>query len=787
MRTFSNSKIGIINESGLARKVILPAILVLLISMKGLGQLTAEFSASSTNICSGSTVTFTDNSTGISDTARFSWNFGAGASPAIATGIGPHIVKYNGSGKSTVSLTIKDGLSVTKTKTDYITVNALPPAPVVTVTDNCDSTSTLSTTAEGILLWSTMDISSAIIVMTPGVYTVTTTLNECTSLPGSGIAAPKISPARPVESVDCSLGLNRAVINITSPLGADYEYRLDGGTYRIAASFTDVTNGSHTITVRDASGCATTGNYFEVSCGCANGATVTLGSTSGSTCNLTPITVSGNTFGGIAERVAISENGDGSVSPASSSKSPFTFTYTPKTGDAGKTVTITVTTDNPSGTACVAAKETYILTVNANPPAPDIGTITQPTCSEQTASVVLEGLPATGTWTLKRNPGGVTTTGNGTTTTIINLSAGTYTYTVSSEAGCISRSSDNVVINAQPATPGTPTVGAITPPSCIITSGSVVLSGLPPSGTWTLTRNPGGIKTTGTGVSKTISGLATGTYTFTVTNAAGCNSGSTSAVTIPLQPGIPSVIITNPAPTCSSINVDLTTENITSGSTPGLTFTYWTNVNATIPYLTPATAGKGTYYIKGTTSSGCFDIKPVTVTVNPSPIANAGPDQVLEYQFITSLDAELANDFEAGIWSVISGTGEFVDSTYAKTLVNGLSPGRNEFLWTVKRGSCPVTFDTVMIMVNDLEIHTLITPNMDGRNDYFKLRGLSTLGKTELVIFDRRGVKVYENENYDNSWNGVDYNGQPLPEDTYFYVLKLENSRSDKGFIVIRR
>ena len=787
MRTFSNSKIGIINESGLARKVILPAILVLLISMKGLGQLTAEFSASSTNICSGSTVTFTDNSTGISDTARFSWNFGAGASPAIATGIGPHIVKYNGSGKSTVSLTIKDGLSVTKTKTDYITVNALPPAPVVTVTDNCDSTSTLSTTAEGILLWSTMDISSAIIVMTPGVYTVTTTVNECTSLPGSGIAAPKISPARPVESVDCSLGLNRAVINITSPLGADYEYRLDGGTYRIAASFTDVTNGSHTITVRDASGCATTGNYFEVSCGCANGATVTLGSTSGSTCNLTPITVSGNTFGGIAERVAISENGDGSVSPASSSKSPFTFTYTPKTGDAGKTVTITVTTDNPSGTACVAAKETYILTVNANPPAPDIGTITQPTCSEQTASVVLEGLPATGTWTLKRNPGGVTTTGNGTTTTIINLSAGTYTYTVSSEAGCISRSSDNVVINAQPATPGTPTVGAITPPSCIITSGSVVLNGLPPSGTWTLTRNPGGIKTTGTGVSKTISGLATGTYTFTVTNAAGCNSGSTSAVTIPLQPGIPSVIITNPAPTCSSINVDLTTENITSGSTPGLTFTYWTNVNATIPYLTPATAGKGTYYIKGTTSSGCFDIKPVTVTVNPSPIANAGPDQVLEYQFITSLDAELANDFEAGIWSVISGTGEFVDSTYAKTLVNGLSPGRNEFLWTVKRGSCPVTFDTVMIMVNDLEIHTLITPNMDGRNDYFKLRGLSTLGKTELVIFDRRGVKVYENENYDNSWNGVDYNGQPLPEDTYFYVLKLENSRSDKGFIVIRR
>ena len=46
----------------------------------------------------------------------------------------------------------------------------------------------------------------------------------------------------------------------------------------------------------------------------------------------------------------------------------------------------------------------------------------------------------------------------------------------------------------------------------------MVLGGLPSSGTWTLTRTPGGITTTGTGTSTTISGLATGTYTYTVTD-----------------------------------------------------------------------------------------------------------------------------------------------------------------------------------------------------------------------------------------------------------------------------
>jgi hypothetical protein len=34
---------------------------------------------------------------------------------------------------------------------------------------------------------------------------------------------------------------------------------------------------------------------------------------------------------------------------------------------------------------------------------------------------------------------------------------------------------------------------------------------------------------------------------------------------------------------------------------------------------TPTVAGSGTYYIKATTNAGCFDIKPVTVTINPLP------------------------------------------------------------------------------------------------------------------------------------------------------------------------
>jgi gliding motility-associated-like protein len=866
---------------------------------------------------------------------------------------------------------------VAATATYTLSVNAIPSAPSVgtitkptcllatgsVVLNGLPSTGiwTLTRNPDGVVSSGT-GTSITISGLAAGTYTYTVANSGgCTSSSSSNIVIPvqPASPASPTNTVDCSQGIGKAVVIITNPTGTGLTYSMDGGVLQSGTSFFNVSEGTHYITVKNAAGCTTTGPVFQVACGCTNSPVLTLSSYNGNTCGTTPVTISGNTFGGSATTVTFTDNGLGVIDPSSSGTSPFVFTYTPVTGDQGHTVSITVTTDNPLGLPCSAASATFILSVSNNPSsplvgaitqpscavpsgsveldglpsngtwtitgtpgniittgsgnstiiyglvsgsytftvtgsagctsgasanvvinppptlpsAPVVGTVTQPTCTVSTGSVVLSGLPSTGTWTLTRSPGGVTAIGSGTSTTIMNLSQGVYTYTVTNSYQCVSPSSVNISISASPAVPTAPIIGAVTAPTCSLSTGSVVLSGLPATGTWTLTRYPGTLTSGGTGTSVTVSGLVSGTYNYTVATSAGCVSGLSGNVIIPAQPDIPTppligtitqpgvnsptgsvvltglpdngtwqlvlipgnlkttgsgtttsisglvagtysftvtnsagcvsvssaefeiyssagspvVIITEPAPVCFPNTIDLTNPKIIAGSTPGLTYSYWTDAAATIAYRTPSIATDGTYYIKGTTSDGFFTVKPITVTVYQTPLANAGPDQVLSHTFVTTMNAQLTNNYETGIWSVISGSAEFSNDTMAKTKVSGLSVGKNTFLWTVTNGVCSISIDTVFISVSNLIVPTLITPNMDGKNDYFILKGSETVGRMEIIIFDRRGVQVYKNINYDNSWNGVDYNGKPLSDDTYFYIVKTDNGPTEKGYVVIRR
>lgn len=66
----------------------------------------------------------------------------------------------------------------------------------------------------------------------------------------------------------------------------------------------------------------------------------------------------------------------------------------------------------------------------------------------------------------------------------------------------------------------------------------------------------------------------------------------------------------------------------------------------------------------------------------------------------------------------------------------------------------------------------VITPNSDGRNDQLIIS--CALDRTnDLQVFDKFGQLMYEEQNYTNTWEGVDNAGQPLEEGTYIWVLRV--------------
>ncbi len=479
-------------------------------------------------VCAGASVQLAAGASGGTGSYTYSWSSSpAGFSSSLANPTATPSVN------TIYYVNVNDGVTNVNSQVS-VTVNAIPTITGTTPGSRCGTgVVTLGATASaGTINWYAAatggsSLGTGTSYTTPSISSTTTyyvdaTSGSCTTASRTSVTATiNAVPASPTQTVDCSLGFGQAVVTVTGPLGAGYEYRLDAGTYQTGTSFTAVANGSHTITVRNAAGCTTTGGSFDVSCGCVNGPTVTLSNTTGSTCGTTPVTVAGNTFGGSATQVTISENGAGTVNPASATASPFSFTYTPAAGDIGNTVTVTVTTNNPLGAPCVAATATYTLTVNAIP------TITGTTPGSRcgTGTVILGATASAGTINWYAAPTGGASLGTGTSFTTTSISATTTYYADATNNGCTtaSRTAVTATVNTIPTITGTT-------PGSRCGTGTVILGATASAGTINWYAASTGGASLGTGTSFTTPSINSTTTYYVDATSGSCTTATRTSV-----------------------------------------------------------------------------------------------------------------------------------------------------------------------------------------------------------------------------------------------------------------
>ncbi len=179
--------------------------------------------------------------------------------------------------------------------------------------------------------------------------------------------------------------------------------------------------------------------------------------------------------------------------------------------------------------------------------------------------------------------------------------------------------------------------------------------------------------------------------------------------------------------------------------------------------------------------AGCNNIKLNSTGFISSSIAGL-PQTALQYANVTLTASG------PGVWTEAAGdptVATITSPANTTTTVLGLDNlGTYHFIYT-NPNDCA---DTVAITVVKAELvfPNVFTPNGDGKNDTFEIKGLESFPGSQLLVFNRWGNEVYRGDNYTNSWDG-----SSLAEGTYYYIFNRRehngNITTFKGWVFLKR
>lgn len=281
---------------------------------------------------------------------------------------------------------------------------------------------------------------------------------------------------------------------------------------------------------------------------------------------------------------------------------------------------------------------------------------------------------------------------------------------------------------------------------------------------------------------------AAGIYTLSVSEN-GCTNTATAMVNVNQTP---SLINSNNGLTCAGQNVVLSANfgsnaNVNWYSDLSLTSTLQVNSNT----YTPTFGGYGTYtfYAQGVLNGCTSSVTPIianyyNLVAGIASSTLSGPIPLAVQFTNTSIGFLTGNSIN---WSF----GEGSTSTQNNPSHTYNEVGTYSVMLIVSNGLCSDTADiTIKTNIASIFIPEVLTPNGDGQNDVFYIKGIEYFPDNELFIFNRWGNLVYKIKSYNNTWNGVPNTegktgSNKLPPATYFYLLNLgdKDNQVFRGFV----
>lgn len=648
----------------------------------------ASFTSSSTTICAGQSVTFTNTSSGIP--TSYLWNF-TGGTPSTSTATNPTIT-YNTAGIYTVELTATNASgSNTLTATNYVTVISgtgfpLPITEGFTGSTFTPTNWTLVNTDASATTWT----RSATIGIVPTAGN--SMLFDNFTFDDSGNTDEVRTPGlnfQSLSSAQISFDVAYAPYDATYNDGLEVLVSSDCGT-----TYTSVYSKSYTVL---ATAAATT-TIFTPTSGQWRNEVIDLSSYIGQGY----VTIAFRNLAGYGNRIFVDNINITGVAAPSAPVASFTSTPT-TTVCTGQTIQYTSTStgsptsyswtfqggtpatstaQNPTVTYATAgtynvaltatnaqgsntSTQNAYITVGTTPPTPGTISGTAAVCSGTTGlsySISAVAGATSYTWTV---PAGATiTAGQGTLSATISMgtSSGNITVTANNTCGSSLAATLAVTVNSAPATPGT--VSGTTA-ICSASTGNIYsISAVSGATSYTWSVPTGATITAGQGTtSATVTfGATSGNVTVTATNSCGTSSAAILGITITSIPATPGSV-TGTATVCSA-----TTGNVYSiAAVAGATSYTWT-----VPAGSSISSGQGTNSATVTIGSSSGNI---TVTASNSCGTSSASTFAVTVNSIPAAPGSIS-----GTTTVCSAS---TGNSYSITPVSSAS----SYTWTVPSGS----------------------------------------------------------------------------------------------------
>ncbi len=691
------------------------------------------FSTLPATLCTNTPVNFTLHNACDTSNTTYAWSF-AGGNPGTSTVQNPSGIVWNVAGSHSVSVKVTSPCDTT-TYTNPITIVTCGSITVQATGAAICSGSCAVVTSSGVggtapytYTWNDGSTGATIHPCPLINTTYTVTVTDAASLSATSTAAVVVDPSITVSTiptdVSCNGGNNGSALATIAGGTPGFSYLWSNASIGQTASGLSI--GNYTITVTDASGCTAT-NTANIT---QPGALVPAASQqTGAGCSNSP-------GGGIA--IASATGGTGSYAYSWNSGS----TIATASSLAAGSYTVTVTDGNGCTQTAVAAISSI--------PAPTINSLTGTPVScnggnNGTATVFASGGTGGLNYSWSNTSAGVTN--------ITGLTQGIYVVSVTDGSGCTAVSTVN-----------------ITQPGALVPAASQQTGAGCSNGTAIVNTNGGTVPYVFTwssgSVLATASGLAAGNYTVTVTDINGCTASATANIN---SIAGPTVSIQSTANTCKG-KADGSITIITTGT--GDTYTW----NNGLSGLTISGLDTGSYSVTVTDNTGCTAITSAGITLFSDPLVTAGTNKTI----IEGATAQLTAS--GGITYLWSPSATLSDSAIVNPIA---SPSKTtNYTVTVSDAHSCTAQDSVLIKVINCDslsifIPNAFSPNGDGQNDLFYIRGANCVIQMRLSIYNRWGELMFETTDQAVGWDG-NYKGKPMNTGVFAYYLTATLSNEQK-------